>query len=71
MAKVHERYFVVERAGLDLQNSYLAWRGVHDNLTYLEVLRILNGIVADEVKYALRSERHPEDAEKKADEAGE
>lgn len=66
--RVHERYFKERTAGLELSGLYLEWRGRCD-LTHLECLRILNGIVADEIKFALRSERHPDDPDKKADEA--
>ena len=65
--KLHPRYFKV--AGIDTESNMAIMDVIkrHQDLTYLELLRILNGITASYIKYALREERHPGE-DKKADE---
>lgn len=65
--KLHPRYFKV--AGIETEINMAIHDVVkrHQDLTYLELLRILNNVIAGYIKYALREERHPGE-DKKADE---
>lgn len=66
---LHPRYFQVEKASVEFKGMLCAWRERHD-LTYLEAIRIvLEACQGSLVRYALRQERHPDDLDKKADEA--
>lgn len=67
--RVHERTFMVDKAALDLQDVYYQWMKANPNLTYLEVIICTHRLLDSPLRYALRSERHPDDPEKKADEA--
>ncbi len=68
--KLHERTMMVQQAGNKLARVILEWSEKEgEELTWIEVARILNEQVAMALKYALRVERHPDDPEKKADEA--
>lgn len=67
--RINERTPIVTKARLDLEEVFLEWWRTHENLTYLETLHCLHQVTAQPIKYALRSERHPNDPEKKADEA--
>jgi hypothetical protein len=62
----HPRAPIVNRAGLELSEFALKLRE-RDELTAIEYLCILNAEAARVLKYALRSERHPEDPDKPAD----
>ena len=66
--KIHERYQKVRKAALDLSEKVSEVIKKHD-LTYAE----LNGIILEQAqnwnKYAIRAERHPDDPDKKGDEA--
>ena len=65
--KLHKRYQLCSEAGLALSGLLLKWLEKYD-LTELEVIRMLNQEQEKWVRYALRSERHPEDPSRKADE---
>jgi hypothetical protein len=56
MITIHPRYFIVERAEIELS---IAVTGIIEKhgLTYVELFKILNGVTASWLKYALRDER--------------
>jgi hypothetical protein len=67
--RLHERTNIVTKAKLDLQCAFEDWWAKHEDLTYLEVIGIVNEMQATNLKYALRHERHPaEDCDYKGDE---
>jgi hypothetical protein len=68
MPRLHERVEVTERAANDVRNLLLVWLQRND-LTWGEAIRILAYELAHFTKYPIRQERHPDDPEKKADEA--
>lgn len=66
--RVHPRTQIVRAASLDLEQA--VWKVIKDHdLTYIETLKIINEATGNVLRYALRSERHPDDPEKRADEA--
>lgn len=66
--RLHPRTMQVQAAKADLGLYIGRWQQEHD-LTDLEVCVILADILPGILKYPLRRERHPDDPEKKADEA--
>jgi hypothetical protein len=65
---LHPRTLPEQRARGDLARLLSEWIERHD-LTYLEALRCLTAEQTSLLGYALRVERHPDDPDKKADEA--
>ncbi len=66
--RLHPRYQLVQKAGYEITDAVLKLSVKHD-LTYVELLQVLTGLVQDSLKYMLRAERHPNDPDKKGDEA--
>ncbi len=65
---LHQRFFVVKAASLELETAVS--KVVQDHgLTYVEALQALAEIQTRFLKYMLRAERHPNDPERKGDEA--
>lgn len=73
--ELHPRYQITKRFELALREAIGKVIEAHavDHLTPLEVARVLNTVLGSEtghwLNYCLRDERHPDDPEKKADEA--
>jgi len=66
--QLHARTLVVARCRNRLGAAVNAmWED--DELTAAEIVHILASLTSEYTKYCLRSERHPEDPNKKADEA--
>ena len=64
--KLHDRVMPCQKARLDISTAVLEAVAKHPDLTYLEVLMILNEITgSDWIKYAIRQERHPDDPNKR------
>ena len=66
--KLHQRALIVQKARhafetflLELETEY--------QLTYGELFSLLGNAVANLAKYQIRTERHPDDPDKKGDEA--
>lgn len=68
MTSIHPRYFTCTRAKLDLDDATIKIAEEHD-LTWLELARMLIERSQQCLTYALREERHPDNPDKKADEA--
>ena len=66
--KLHARTLPVQAASGELRLMVATWQERHD-LTDVEALHVLLDITSGRTKYMLRAERHPDDVEKKADEA--
>ena len=66
--KLHERTLKVNRARAELHNYILDFHQQHD-LTDAETSGILIYLASRFNLFILRAERHPDDPEKKADEA--
>lgn len=66
--RVHERTQLVQRAGIEMSIACSEIWEKHD-LTTAEYVHCLVQLPAGATKYLLREERHPDDPEKKADEA--
>lgn len=66
--KLHPRYAVAKAAGDDIGDAIDAAVAAHD-ITYAEVLVILAEQQRKWATFALRAERHPDNPERKADEA--
>lgn len=58
----------VNCAEFELEEFLLTWAERHD-LTWCEVARLLTELAQRCLAYMLRAERHPDDPNKKADEA--
>ena len=56
MTTIHPRYFIVERAEIELSTAVTGIIEKH-GLTYVELFKILNGVTTSWLKYALRDER--------------
>lgn len=67
MVTLHKRYRLCADARLALSGLILKWLEQYD-LTELEVIRMLNQEQESWIRCALRTERHPEDPSRKADE---
>ena len=66
--KLHERFEPVRQAEIDL-GSYLIGLEKKYNLTEWELIGMLLGEAMTIKKYAIRTERHPEDPARRGDEA--
>ena len=66
--KLHERVMPAAKARLDVQEAVTSIVGKHPDLTYLELITILNEVQASWLKWAIRQERHPDDPEKRGGE---
>ena len=66
--KIHNRTLNVQGAKVELSSALIKIIEQHE-LTALEIASILAQELATWVKIGLRGERHPDDPEKKADEA--
>lgn len=66
--KLHERTPIVQKAEAELGVALWAHPAVKE-LTPLELTSVMARLTAGAVRLALRAERHPDDPEKKADEA--
>lgn len=65
--RLHERYFKVQNADIDLEGFLIDWRKKH-GMTWGEELSIISQILARNAKYMIREERHG-DQDIKGDEA--
>jgi len=66
---IHPRTRLVTGAEIELSQFTCDWLQKHE-LTYLEALRCFVAVMQQSLlKYAIRQERHPDDPEKKGDEA--
>jgi hypothetical protein len=68
MVTLHKRYQIVTGAHLELTEFMLKLQEKND-LTYVELNEILLSEALSWNKYAKRQERHPNDPDKKGDEA--
>ena len=68
LPKLHPRTSVVDSARLEFDQFFLDLEQKH-NLTYGEMYHILAVQLLNLTKYHIRCERHPDDPEKKGDEA--
>jgi hypothetical protein len=66
--RLHKRTMPVQSATAELRLLLIKFQAEYD-LTDIEMTGILVYAAADVNKYALRRERHPDDPDKKADEA--
>jgi len=66
--KIHERFFITQKASLKFQNFLLDLEKEYD-LTYGEMFQILSLSISHLAKYLIRDERYPNDQTKKGDEA--
>ncbi len=66
--RLHPRHAKTTRARLDISDAVIEASEEH-NLTSGEIVSILAALTSDYTKYILRSERHPNEPDKKADEA--
>lgn len=66
--RLHPRTRTVEKAEADL-HTYLSHLIEDRHLTWTEAALILARLQTGVLKYALRAERHPDNPERKADEA--
>lgn len=66
--RLHERFMLVKKAENELSGLVLDWITRHD-LTYWEAVGALLSEAQNLKKYALREERHPDEPNKKGDEA--
>lgn len=66
--RLHPRTQVVAKARAAVAGAMLAIAKTYD-LTYAEEAQILAGAIENCMKYAIRAERHPDDPEKRGDEA--
>lgn len=66
--KLHERARIVTDARLEFDQFVLDWIQKHD-LTYGELFSIFGQSIANNAKYQIRAERHPDDPDKKGDDA--
>lgn len=66
--RIHPRLIVVQRAELALDTFMIGLVNEHD-LTPAEQISLLANQIKTVSMYAIRSERHPDDPEKRGDEA--
>jgi dsDNA-binding SOS-regulon protein len=66
--KLHPRTMVVQKAERDLHDRLSDVADEHD-LSWTEMAIILGNLQTNALKYVLREERHPEDPDRKGDEA--
>lgn len=67
LPKIHPRAAIATKAGCELESFLADWTQRH-TLTATEELMILNNAIGRTLKYCLRSERHPKQPSKGADE---
>jgi len=65
--KLHPRTLPAQRASNEIEGALWALADKH-NLTYGEMMSALTRAMQSVVKYLIRSERHPDDPEKRGDE---
>ena len=68
MLKLHKRRDIVQKARGEFETFLLELEQKHA-LSYGEMFSLLGSAVANLTKYQIRAERHPDDPEKKGDEA--
>ncbi len=66
--RLHPRYQIVQEARHEVGKALTDAIDKH-GLTYGEIFSVLSDVMGEWAKYAIRSERHPDDASKKGDEA--
>lgn len=66
--KLHRRTMVVADAQTEMSKFMLDLEQKHE-LTYGELFSLYGHAVGNLAKYQIRSERHPDDSDKKGDEA--
>jgi hypothetical protein len=66
--RLHKRGDIVENARNELATFLLALERKHE-LTFGELFKILGNAIANLATYQIRAERHPDDPDKKGDEA--
>jgi hypothetical protein len=66
--KLHPRSNIVQEARLEFDSFMLDLQRRYE-LTFGELFSMLGVKIADLAKYQIRSERHPDDPDKKGDEA--
>jgi len=66
--KLHSRAPIVTKARLEFDKFLLDLEQKHD-LTFGELFTLLGSAITNLAKYQIRSERHPNDPDKKGDEA--
>lgn len=66
--KLHPRAMLVLQAHNDIDEAVSNAMKKHPDMTYFELLQILNQISASWLKYAIRDERHPDDPDKRGGE---
>ena len=66
--KLHPRTRIVDKARLEFDQFLLDLADTHE-LTYGELFSMLGQAIAHNAKYQIRAERHPNDPDKKGDEA--
>ena len=68
MLRLHERTRLVQKAEYELDAAVVKIATEH-NLTYGEILSILSVLLNRYARFLVRAERHPDDHDKKGDEA--
>lgn len=58
---IHPRHFPVEKAYLDIDNAVTEAIGKNPDLTYMELMFILNRLAASWIKYGIHDERKEEE----------
>jgi hypothetical protein len=66
--KLHERTLVVQKVRHEFEAFLLELEQKHE-LSYGELFSMLGNAIANLAKYQIRSERHPDDPDKREDEA--
>jgi hypothetical protein len=66
--RLHKRTMPVQSASADFRLSLIKFQQEHD-LTDVEVAQMLTETLQSVLKYVLQRERHPDDPDRKADEA--
>ena len=66
--KLHPRTRVIDKARLEFDQFLLDLADKHE-LTYGELFSLLGQAITNNAKYQIRAERHPNDPDKKGDEA--
>lgn len=66
--RLHERYETVEQAKYEISGEFWKLAAAHE-LTYPEAVKIIAYLLETAAKYMIRHERHPDDPERKGDEA--
>jgi hypothetical protein len=66
--KLHPRAQIITRARLEFDEFLVDLEQKHE-LTFGELFSILGNAISNFAKYQIRAERHPDDPDKKGDEA--